>query len=231
VVDDLTSLTDLAPTFLEVAGVEIPSTMTGRSLLPILRSEKQGQVDPDRTAVFMGRERHVENAREGWLPYPQRAIRTKDHLLIINFAPDRWPLGEPYRLDGDNPPSFEDMLRDTRVTLPDEDAGPTKAWLVGVRDEPEWKAFYDLAYGKRPRIELFDLKKDPHQVNNVAGQSSYASVQKELETRLLNELNRTGDPRLIDSGSFYETPPMAGPTTDTGSGPSLSPEDLRRGTK
>jgi hypothetical protein len=26
-----------------------------------------------------------------------------------------------------------------------------------------------------------------------------------------NELRRTGDPRLIDEGRFFETPPMAGP--------------------
>ena len=38
--------------------------------------------------VFIGRERHVAAAREGFLPYPQRAIRTADHLFIINFKPD-----------------------------------------------------------------------------------------------------------------------------------------------
>jgi hypothetical protein len=32
----------------------------------------------------------------------------------------------------------------------------------------------------------------------------------------MGELQRTGDPRLIDNGKFYETPPMSGPTTDTG---------------
>jgi hypothetical protein len=48
-------------------------------------------------------------------------------------------LGDPYRLDGDKPPTAEEMTEDTYVTLPDEDAGPTKAWLVGC-DDPQWKS-------------------------------------------------------------------------------------------
>ncbi len=49
VVDDLVSLIDLAPTFLDVAGVKHPDGINGRSLLPILKSDKSGQVDPMRT--------------------------------------------------------------------------------------------------------------------------------------------------------------------------------------
>ena len=30
--------------------------------------------------------------------------------------------------------------------LPDEDAGPTKAWIVTYRDEPKWKSYFDHAY-------------------------------------------------------------------------------------
>ena len=211
VVDDLVSLTDLAPTFLELAGVEIPATMTGRSLVTQLTSDKSGQVDPTRTEVFIGRERHVENARADFMPYPQRSIRTREYSYIINFKPDRWPLGDPYRLDSDKEPTAEEITETTRVTLPDEDAGPSKAWLVGNRNDPQWKPFFERAYAKRPREELYDLRTDPHQMTNVAGDSRYASVRQELERRLLNELTKTGDPRMIDDGRFFETPPMSGP--------------------
>ena len=154
VVDDFVNLTDLAPTFLETGGVAVPEVMTGRSLWPVLKSDRQGLVDPQRTFVVTGRERHVEMARAGHLPYPQRAIRTADYLLIINFKPDRYPLGDPYGLDSPNPPTAEELTEITFVTLPDDDAGPTKAWLVGQRDNPQWKPLFDLAYGKRPREEL-----------------------------------------------------------------------------
>ena len=214
VVDDLVSLTDLAPTFLELAQVAVPESMTGRSLVGLLTSEKSGQIDPQRTAVFIGRERHVENARAGFEPYPQRAIRTHDYLYIINFKPNRWPLGDPFRLDGDNSPTAKELANQTRVTLADEDAGPAKAWLVGQRNNPQWKPLFELAYGKRPREELYDLKTDPHQVVNVAAEPKYEKVRADLERRLMDELRRTGDPRLLDDGKFFETPPMAGPVAE-----------------
>ncbi len=214
VIDDLTSLTDLAPTFLEVAGVARPEVMTGRSLVPLLASERSGQIDPARNVVFTGRERHVENARADFLPYPQRAIRTADHLYIINFHPERYPLGDPYRLSSDNPPSEKTITEETRVTLPDEDAGPSKAWLVGVRDDPKWRDHYEWVYGRRPREELYDLRKDPDQTKNVATDPVHAEARAELEKRLLAELEHTGDPRMKEDGKFFETPPMSGPVTE-----------------
>jgi len=214
VVDDFTSLTDIAPTFLEAAGLPVPEVMTGRSLWPVLKSEKSGLVDETRTVVYTGRERHVEIARSDYSPYPQRAIRTADHVLIVNFRPDRYPLGDHYLLDSSGTPSVDDLENETRVTLPDEDAGPTKAWLVGVRDTPEWKAHFDWVYGKRPKYELYDLQKDPYETTNLADDPGYAEVKGELEKRLMAELTRTGDPRLIEDGKFFETPPMAGPIND-----------------
>jgi N-sulfoglucosamine sulfohydrolase len=95
VVDDFVCLPDLAPTFMEVGGAKVPEGLYGKSLLPILKSDKAGQVDPERTWVITGRERHVAQAREDRLPYPMRALRTKDFVYVRNFAPDRWPMGSP----------------------------------------------------------------------------------------------------------------------------------------
>ncbi len=223
VVDDFVGLPDLAPTFLEAGGIPIPDAMTARTLWPVLKSDRQGLVDEQRTFVLTGRERHVESARENNLPYPQRAIRTADHLFVINFRSDRFPLGDHQRLSGDNPPSADELTNNTFVTLRDEDAGPTKAWLVMHRNDAQWKRYFDHAYGRRPREELFDLKKDPHQMHNVAADPDYAKVAAELRERLLAELSRTGDPRLIDDGKFFETPPLAGPLPDDVNKPRRKP--------
>lgn len=216
VVDDLTSLTDLAPTFLEAAGLPVPAVMTGRTLWPVLGAEDSGLVDPTRSQVFTGRERHVDMARADFKPYPQRAIRTATHALIINFRPDRWPLGDPYRLAGPSEPTERELETETFVTLPDEDAGPAKAWLVRARHTDPWRAHFEWVYGKRPRHELYDLLKDPHETTNVADDPAYADVLADLEDRLMDELERTGDPRLVDDGRFYETPPMAAPAPPGG---------------
>ena len=214
VVDDLVSLTDLAPTFLEAAGVDVPERMTGRSLANVLASSQSGRVDPQRQAVFVGRERHVGVARADFTPYPQRAIRTHEFLYIINFRPERWPLGDPYRLDGNNPPTAEELTNNTRASFPDEDAGPTKAWLVGARSDPQWKPYFESAYGKRPREELYDLRTDPEQTRNVAAEPEYAQARAALQRQLLDELHRTGDPRVINDGAYFETPPLSGPVVD-----------------
>ena len=211
VVDDMVSLIDLAPTFLEAAKTKPPKSMTGRSLWPLLHSKKSGFIDQTRDCVFTGRERHVESARADFTPFPQRAIRTQDYVLIMNFRPDRWPMGDPYRLEEGPEPTVEELETNTRITLADEDAGPTKAWLIKARKTDPWKKHFDKVYGKRPLIELFDLKSDPHEMHNLAGHQQYAALEEELTKRLLDEMQRTGDPRLIREGEFYETPPMAGP--------------------
>lgn len=211
IIDDLVGIPDLAPTFLELAGLPIPDSMTARSLADILKSDRQGLVDPQRSAVFTGRERHVDRARADYAPYPQRAIRTHDHLYIINFKPERRPLGDPYDLDGSHPPSLEEIAETTFVTYPDDDAGPAKAWLISQRTNPDWKWLYEHTYAPRPREELYDLKQDPHQMRNVAADPAYAGARADLERRLFEELRSTGDPRLIDDGRYFETPPLAGP--------------------
>ncbi len=43
VVDDLVSLTDLAPTFLEAAGLDVPGSDDRRSLMPLLTSENRAR--------------------------------------------------------------------------------------------------------------------------------------------------------------------------------------------
>ncbi|MCM8534071.1 MAG: sulfatase [Lentisphaeraceae bacterium] len=206
VVEDLVSLPDLAPTFLEAGSVKAPEVMTGKSIWPTLKSNKEGLADSTRTEVYIGRERHVAVARKGGLPYPQRAIRTAEHLFIINFKPDRWPLGDPYLLGTDKEPTVDKLTNSTFVTLADEDAGPTKAWMV--KNRKEYKKDFDHAYGKRPMYELYDLKKDPHQMNNVAQSKVYKTVFEKLKKQLMNELESTGDPRLVDNGKFFETSPM-----------------------
>lgn len=210
VVDDFTNLMDLAPTFLDVAGIKPPEVMTGRSLLPVLTSQKSGLVDPTRDYVVVGRERHVALAREGNLPYPHRAIRTKDFLYIRNFKPDRWPMGSPRGLGKTNHPTKDQLTNNTFVTFPDMDAGPTKAWLVLNRNKPGVKKYYDYAFGKQPAEELYDLRKDPHQIHNVATDEAYARTRAALYQRLMTILKQTGDPRVTGDGSTFDKPPYSG---------------------
>ena len=178
------------------------------SLVPVLKSKKQGLVDKKRNWVITGRERHVARAREGLLPYPQRALRTMEYLYIINFAPDRWPMGNPYNITKDSAPEFKALEQNTFVTYGDLDASPTKAFLIEHRHEAKWKWHYDYAFGKRPREELFILKDDPDQLKNVASEANSAAINQKLNAQLMPELKRTGDPRVAGDGSTFDKPPF-----------------------
>jgi len=213
VVSDFVSLPDLAPTFLEAGGVEIPDTMTARSLVSVLKSEKAGQVDPQRDAVYVGRERHVASVRDGNKPYPQRAIRTADYLYIRNFEPGRWPMGDgpgfgkpvvPF-------PNFDVLSNNTFAAFGDMDASPSKAWLIEHRDDDGMGPMVQFAFGRRPAEELYDLKSDPHQIHNLASSEKYKDVAANLSRRLLSELRRTGDSRVIDEAPKFESTPFTDP--------------------
>ena len=207
VVEDFVSLADIAPTFLEVAGLAPPKEITARSFLNVLLADKSGQVDPSRDHTLTGMERHVPSGRtEGArndLPYPMRTIITKNFHFIRNFRPERWPACDPV----DPSPSFDRIAGNTTLIFGDCDAGPSKAWLVTHGGEPETKAFYERAFGKRPARELYDLQMDPYELKNLADDPAYAATVKNFEERLMAELNSTGDPRASGNEDAFENLP------------------------
>ncbi len=199
VVDDFVSLTDLAPTFLEAAGLKPPRAMTGRSLLPLLTSGKSGLIERRRDRVFFGRERHA-NVREGDRGYPIRGVRTKDFLYLRNLAPDRWPAGDP--------PIYGDVDQANDIA-----GSPSKQAVVEHGGDPAVRRLFELAFGRRPAEELYDLRTDPWQMNNVAGDPAYRRVRHQLARDLARELRRTADPRATGQGDVFDGYPyVAGGT-------------------
>lgn len=212
VIDDLVSLPDLAPTFLEAAGVSLPAGMNARSLLSVLRTNKNGQIEANRNWVIAGRERHVAFANENNLPYPQRSLRTPEFLYIRNFKPERWPLGYPVTVTETSAPSQQELEEQTYAAFADMDASPTKAWLVLHRNEPQWRRFYEIAFARRPGEELYDLRRDPFQMNNVAANPKYAKDKARLAAQLMKILTDAGDPRMTGDTQTFERPPFTDPS-------------------
>ena len=198
-VSDFASFTDLAPTFLTVAAVEVPAAMTGKSLLPVLTAKGNGRVDPTRDFIVFGRERHTPAQKmPSMAGYPARALRTDRWLLILNLEPERWPGGVP---NGATHPMN---------VHPDCDDGPTKSFLVNHKNDAESNQYYQLCFAKRPAEELYDCKADPDQINNLAAKPEFNKTIKTLRKQLTDYLIATADPRFADLPVKFDEYPYQG---------------------
>jgi N-sulfoglucosamine sulfohydrolase len=196
-VEDFVSLVDIGPTLLEIAQLPIPSSMEGKSFHRQLVSSDSGWMDSTRDSVVIGRERHVDSARAGNIPYPMRAIRTKDYLYIRNFKPERWPVGDPDNVESFS--SWNDGERHAKGPFRDVDESLTKAWLINNRQNPQAVAIIELTFNKRPREELYLVSNDPDQMLNLATDPAHADTKKQLSDQLDSVLRKSNDPRLTDS--------------------------------
>jgi uncharacterized sulfatase len=182
VVHDFVSLTDLAPTFLEAADVQVPAEMTGRSIMGILLSGKSGHVDLRRDKVFTANER-ITWCRPDGAGYPSRAIRTHRWLYIRNYEPGRYPAGDP------------DFDAEPEGIYGDVNYGPAKTYMIEHQDDSEVAPLFRLGFGKRPAEELYDVDKDPWQIRNVADDTAFADIKAQLRSELEQYRCLTKDPR------------------------------------
>lgn len=211
-IDDFVNLMDLSPTFMEIGGATIPPGVNGRSIASLMKSGKAGQIEKERDYVITGRERHVSIAREGNLPYPQRALRKDGFLYIHNFKPDRMPMGDTKNLTDSFTPDQDSLENNTYEAFPDMDSSPAKAWLIQHRHDSQYQWFFNYAFAKRPQEELYDLSKDPDSTINVAAEPGYAEVKSKMAAELMAKLKEVGDPRVTADPVPFENAPF---TQDT----------------
>jgi len=204
--EEIISLVDLAPTFLDLAGVYKPrDERSDRSLWTLLTTEnEQVLTGKRRNSIVFGRERHVPGQEAPSMGgYPARAIRFRGGTLCIqNLEPDRWPVGTPNH---------------ERATIPgswfaDTDNGPTKTYMVENRDTNEHhRRLYGLAFGKRPKIEVYATHNDPYQLKNEAGSVRYYPMVQTMTgpslERILREYN---DPRTAGEDVAFDEYPYLG---------------------
>lgn len=191
----IVNLIDLAKTFLEVAGAEVPQGMAGHSLIPLLTGDRTAAAAPENFTVT-AMERH-SLCRRGGIGYPMRALRTPEWLLVWNAEPDRWPAGDP--------PPFRPIFYQE---YGDVDEGPTKRFLIQNRDDPQVAPHYRMAFGKRPEFELFHIPGDPDQLVNLAAEPEHAATLETLRKRLNDFLKATGDPRATAANASWDAMPF-----------------------
>jgi arylsulfatase A-like enzyme len=179
---DIINFADIAPTFLEAAGADKHPQMSGNSFLDVFLTDLGGQVNQARNAAYFGREKQ-DLGSENDLGYPVRCVRNEKYLYIHNIAPGRWPAGNP----------------ETGFT--NCDSSPTKQKIIDLNEEGDTK-YYELAFGKRPEHELYDIVNDPECINNLAdiAETITKAMQKQLHAFLLE----TEDPALLISPDYFD---------------------------
>lgn len=169
---ELVSSIDILPTILDATGVKPPANLPGRSLLPLVRNQ----------VAF--RQRYVFSSQAGSTAYwtfPHRTIRGERYKLILNLTPGRRsPSAEAYESHWGR--FFVGGATTNEIAA----ASPQvrKAYAV-------WK--------RPPALELYDLKHDPHELNNLAGNPACAKAEQRLLNRLRRWQKETGDPFLHQS--------------------------------
>ncbi len=190
-IDDLISFIDLAPTYLEVAGVDWNESdmaaSPGKSLTPIFN---QSSTAAHREFVLIGKERH-DVGRPNDEGYPIRGIVEGPFMLVRNFKTDRWPAGNP------------------ETGYLNTDGSPTKTELINARRQGRDDTHWQLAFGFRPEYEMFNIETDRECLSNIANAKRYAEPRERLEKKMLNALKQEGDPRVIGDGDIFDRYPYA----------------------
>ncbi|XP_034935462.1 N-sulphoglucosamine sulphohydrolase [Chelonus insularis] len=175
----MTSLLDIVPTILDWYNISRDNIyekikLTGKSLLPLLTKEP---VTKDEI-IFASQTHH-----EVTMYYPMRVARTKRYKLIHNLNYRMpFPIDQDFYLS----PSFQDLLNRTRLQMP-------LRWTKTLNN-----------YYNRPEWELFDLKLDPEELNNIADKSSMKNVFEELKKKLFQWQKDTDDPWICAPSGVLE---------------------------
>lgn len=163
--DAIIQYEDLLPTFIDIAGGAVRPELDGISFKDALF----GRTNRARDYAY-----GIHNNVPEGNPYPIRSIRDGRYALILNLTPDvDYHEKHLMRVDG----------------------GPTNVWPVWLeagKEDPADQALIDR-FVKRPAVEFYDLKKDPWEMNNLAGKRKYARRMAKMRAELEKWMEQQGD--------------------------------------
>ena len=190
-INDMISFIDFAPTILELAGIPFEKSgmhsSPGKSLTDIFHSRKEGQVNPERDFVLIGKERH-DYSRPKNQGFPIRGIASEDYLYLYNYDISLWPAGNP------------------EIGYLDIDGGPTKTEILRMYRSGENDFYWKLSMGKREsNEEFYNISKDADCMTNLASNPDYAELKREMKTRMETMLKAQEDPRMFGKGDIFNS--------------------------
>ncbi|HIN95390.1 MAG TPA: DUF4976 domain-containing protein [Planctomycetes bacterium] len=161
--DAMVEYVDVTPTFIDVAGGKPIAPLDGRSFLPVLR----GKADTHKDFVYgIMTTRGIINGTDA---FAIRSVRDTRYKLILNLNHE-----SKFTNACTKSPMFQSMIAKAKS------GDATAKRLVH-------------AYHHRPAVELFDMKKDPLEMANLAGQSDTQKIEMRLRQKLAAWMKSQGD--------------------------------------
>ncbi|TMM30628.1 sulfatase [Polaribacter aestuariivivens] len=167
----LISHTDIMPTILDFLNLPIPSTIQGKSLLPVLNGSKEKVTD--RKYIFGEHNSHGPDPREH---YPSRVVFDGRFYFIKNLMPNK-----SYLLPADLRAYKGWSNKSYDATVLAKDTHPMQYNLLRTLEKG------------RPAEELYDMQNDTYQLINLANNPEYKEKKIELRQALKNWRKETGD--------------------------------------
>lgn len=179
--DAMVSWIDILPTLIEIGGATVPEGLDGQSFAKVLRGETQTFRDRIFTTHSGDRQMNV---------YLSRSVRSDRYKLIWNLHPE---FAFTTHIDL--------LVRETSGDY-------FKQWLeLAQTDENAAKTV--AQHHGRPEFELFDLKEDPRELSNLAGNLKLKQVEGELLAELKSWIKQQGDALAV----FHEPLMLDAPET------------------
>ncbi|EME84664.1 uncharacterized protein MYCFIDRAFT_173612 [Pseudocercospora fijiensis CIRAD86] len=177
---NMVSFIDVLPTFLSWAGLDqdlrLPGSQSprrrGRSFLEIVEAEDELNEDRWQQEIFGS---HTFHEMQNY--WPTRVLRTKRYKYHRNVA---WRLDFPFAADLYASLSFDGI----RKMKPEA--------MVGKRSLK--------SYLFRPAEELYDLERDPEEINNLASDESHNALLLRMREKVSDWQKLTGDLWLYRDG-------------------------------
>ncbi len=169
VTDAMVCWPDLLPTFIELAGGEVPAGIDGKSFAGILR----GTATAHRDRVFT-----THSGDGDFNVYPIRSVRSREWKYIRNLHPE-----------------FQHHTHISRSAGPGGYAY-WKTWLEVAERDPAAAAIVKRSI-QHPAEELYDLAADPFELRNLAAEPQHAARLAEMRADLDAWMKQQGDTQTV----------------------------------
>ncbi len=165
--ESIVEYADILPTFIELAGGEIPNELDGKSLMPVFENPNQEIKD---FAYSIHTTRGIIKGSEY---FGIRGIVNEKYRYIWNLTPDA---------------EFNNVVNNSKNGGTDW----YKSWVAKAKTDDVAKNLL-IKYKKRPAEELYDIKNDKWCLVNLADDKQYLTIKNELKEELLKWMKECGD--------------------------------------